>query len=132
MEGDPADPSADTVRGQYGPGIVDGKPVSGYRQEDRVHPRSQTETYAALRLEIENWRWAGVPFYIRAGKRLAKRVDRDRASSSSSRRCCSSRTAGQRQRRHPAEHDLHAHSAGRGHRAAFGAKVPGPSMTSAR
>jgi glucose-6-phosphate 1-dehydrogenase len=65
---------ADTVRGQYGPGIVDGKQVVGYRQEDRVHPRSQTETYAALRLEIENWRWAGVPFYIRAGKRLAKRV----------------------------------------------------------
>jgi glucose-6-phosphate 1-dehydrogenase len=65
---------ADTVRGQYGPGIVDGKPVVGYREEDRVHPRSQTETYAALRLEIENWRWAGVPIYIRAGKRMAKRV----------------------------------------------------------
>jgi glucose-6-phosphate 1-dehydrogenase len=65
---------ADTVRGQYGPGIVDGKHVVGYRQEDRVHPRSQTETYVALRVEIENWRWAGVPFYIRAGKRLAKRV----------------------------------------------------------
>jgi glucose-6-phosphate 1-dehydrogenase len=65
---------ADTVRGQYGPGTIDGKTVIGYRQEDRVHPRSQTETYAALRLEIENWRWAGVPFYIRAGKRLAKRV----------------------------------------------------------
>jgi glucose-6-phosphate 1-dehydrogenase len=65
---------ADTVRGQYGPGTVNDKPVIGYRQEDRVHPRSQTETYAALRLEIENWRWAGVPFYIRAGKRLAKRV----------------------------------------------------------
>jgi glucose-6-phosphate 1-dehydrogenase len=65
---------ADTVRGQYGPGMVDGKQVIGYRQEDRVHPRSQTETYAALRLEIENWRWAGVPIYLRAGKRLAKRV----------------------------------------------------------
>ncbi len=65
---------ADTIRGQYGPGTVEGKPAIGYRQEDRVHPRSQTETYAALRLEIENWRWAGVPFYIRAGKRLAKRV----------------------------------------------------------
>ena len=65
---------ADTVRGQYGPGNINGKPVIGYRQEDRVHPRSQTETYAALRLEIENWRWAGVPFYIRAGKRLAMRV----------------------------------------------------------
>ncbi len=66
--------TADTVRGQYGPGMIDGKPVLGYRQEDRVHPRSQTETFVALRLEIENWRWAGVPFYIRAGKRLAKRV----------------------------------------------------------
>jgi glucose-6-phosphate 1-dehydrogenase len=65
---------ADTIRGQYGPGIVDGKPVPGYREEDRVHPRSQTETFAALRLEIENWRWAGVPIYIRAGKRMAKRV----------------------------------------------------------
>ncbi len=65
---------ADTVRGQYGPGVVDGNAVPGYRQEEHVHPRSQTETYAALRLEIENWRWAGVPFYIRAGKRLAKRV----------------------------------------------------------
>ncbi|MDE3103791.1 MAG: glucose-6-phosphate dehydrogenase [Acidobacteriota bacterium] len=65
---------ADAVRGQYGPGLVDKKPVVGYRQEDRVHPRSQTETYVALRLEVENWRWAGVPFYIRAGKRLARRV----------------------------------------------------------
>jgi glucose-6-phosphate 1-dehydrogenase len=65
---------ADAVRGQYGPGAVDGKPVVGYRQEDRVHPRSQTETYAALRIEIENWRWAGVPIYLRVGKRMAKRV----------------------------------------------------------
>jgi glucose-6-phosphate 1-dehydrogenase len=64
----------DTVRGQYGPGTVDGKPAVGYREEERVSPTSQTETYAALRLEIENWRWAGVPFYIRAGKRMAKRV----------------------------------------------------------
>ncbi len=64
----------DCVRGQYGPGIVDGKKVKGYREEDRVDPQSQTETYAALRLEIENWRWAGVPFFLRAGKRLASRV----------------------------------------------------------
>ncbi|MBW8746347.1 MAG: glucose-6-phosphate dehydrogenase [Acidobacteria bacterium] len=63
----------DTVRGQYGPGTVDGQKVIGYRQEDRVDPNSQTETFGALKLEIENWRWAGVPFYIRAGKRLAKR-----------------------------------------------------------
>jgi glucose-6-phosphate 1-dehydrogenase len=63
-----------TVRGQYGPGKEGSKDVVGYRQEERVNPESQTETYAALKLEIENWRWAGVPFYIRAGKRMAKRV----------------------------------------------------------
>lgn len=63
----------DTVRGQYGPGKIDGKPVPGYRQEDRVNPKSNTETFAALRMEMDNWRWAGVPFYIRAGKRLAQR-----------------------------------------------------------
>ncbi len=67
-------PVEDTARGQYGPGTVDGQPVAGYRQEDRVSPDSQTETYAAMKLNIENWRWAGVPFYIRAAKRLEKRV----------------------------------------------------------
>jgi glucose-6-phosphate 1-dehydrogenase len=64
----------DAVRGQYGPGKTDGKDVKGYRQEDRVDPNSGTETYAALKIGIENWRWAGVPFYLRAGKRLAKRA----------------------------------------------------------
>lgn len=63
----------DTVRGQYGAGTVDGTPVVAYRKEDRVDPNSNTETFAALRMEIENWRWAGVPFYVRAGKRLARR-----------------------------------------------------------
>jgi glucose-6-phosphate 1-dehydrogenase len=63
----------DTVRGQYGPGMVSSEMVKGYREEDRVNPNSSTETYAALKLNIENWRWAGVPFYLRAGKRLAKR-----------------------------------------------------------
>jgi glucose-6-phosphate 1-dehydrogenase len=63
-----------TVRGQYGPGEVNGKPVKGYREEERVDPNSQTETFAAMKLEIENWRWAGVPIYLRAGKRLAKRA----------------------------------------------------------
>ncbi len=67
-------PVEDTVRGQYAPGTVDGKQVIGYRQEDRVNPESTTETFAAMKLSIENWRWAGVPFYIRAGKRLANRV----------------------------------------------------------
>ena len=65
---------SDTVRGQYGPGKVGGQDVKGYRQEDRVDPNSTTETFAALKLQIENWRWAGVPFYLRAGKRLAKRT----------------------------------------------------------
>jgi glucose-6-phosphate 1-dehydrogenase len=63
----------DTVRGQYGPGTVAGQRVPGYRQEERVNPQSTTETFVALRLQIENWRWAGVPFYLRAGKRLASR-----------------------------------------------------------
>ena len=67
-------PVEDTARGQYGAGTVEGKEVIGYRQEDRVNPESGTETLAAMKLSIENWRWAGVPFYIRAGKRLAERV----------------------------------------------------------
>jgi glucose-6-phosphate 1-dehydrogenase len=66
--------SMDAVRGQYGPGTVDSKEVKGYRQEDRVDPNSGTETYAALKIGIENWRWAGVPFYLRAGKRLGRRA----------------------------------------------------------
>lgn len=61
------------VRGQYGPGYIGGKEVKGYRQEDNVDPNSYVETYAALKLFINNWRWDGVPFYLRAGKRLAKR-----------------------------------------------------------
>jgi glucose-6-phosphate 1-dehydrogenase len=63
-----------TVRGQYSLGMEDGQQVQGYREEDRVDPQSTTETFAAMKLEIENWRWAGVPFYLRAGKRMAKRV----------------------------------------------------------
>ena len=63
-----------TVRGRYGPGLVEGEPVVGYRDEPRVAEDSVTETYAAFRLHIDNWRWAGVPFFIRAGKRLARRV----------------------------------------------------------
>jgi glucose-6-phosphate 1-dehydrogenase len=62
------------VRGQYGPGSVGGKEVPGYRQEPDVNPESATDTYAALKLYFDNWRWAGVPFYIRSGKRLPKRV----------------------------------------------------------
>jgi glucose-6-phosphate 1-dehydrogenase len=62
------------ARGQYGPGYVLGEGVPGYRQETGVNPESSTETFAALKLYFDNWRWAGVPFYIRSGKRLPKRV----------------------------------------------------------
>ncbi len=63
-----------TVRGQYGPGTVGGRSVPGYREEPGVAPNSRTETYVALRFFIDNWRWAGVPFLLRTGKRLAKRA----------------------------------------------------------
>ncbi|WP_347566668.1 MULTISPECIES: glucose-6-phosphate dehydrogenase [unclassified Neochlamydia] len=62
------------IRGQYGPGLINGQPVNGYRQEENVHPQSTVETYVALQLFIDNWRWSGVPFYLRAGKRLPKRA----------------------------------------------------------
>ena len=63
----------DVVRGQYASGSIDGTKVPGYREELGVSPQSNTETFVALRTEIANWRWAGVPFYIRTGKRLAGR-----------------------------------------------------------
>jgi glucose-6-phosphate 1-dehydrogenase len=70
---DPDDVLERSVRGQYGEGLLVGEKVPGYRTEPGVAPSSKTETYAALRLNIDNWRWAGVPFYIRTGKRMAKR-----------------------------------------------------------
>lgn len=63
-----------TVRGQYGPGFIGGHPVPGYREEPDVVAHSLTETYVALKLFIDNWRWADVPFYLRTGKRLPRRV----------------------------------------------------------
>jgi glucose-6-phosphate 1-dehydrogenase len=63
----------DTIRGQYRRGTSGGKPVPGYLEEAKVPPGSKTETFVALRTEVENWRWAGVPFYLRTGKRLAAR-----------------------------------------------------------
>jgi glucose-6-phosphate 1-dehydrogenase len=62
------------VRGQYGPGWVGGKKVPGYRDEEDVAPDSQTETFAALRLYVDNWRWQGVPFYLRTGKCLTRQA----------------------------------------------------------
>ncbi len=62
-----------TVRGQYTAGSLAGRVVAGYHEEEGVPAESRTETYAALKLQIDNWRWAGVPFYLRHGKRLPKR-----------------------------------------------------------
>jgi glucose-6-phosphate 1-dehydrogenase len=66
------DVATNVVRGQYTSGAIGGKDVIAYRAEDRVNPESQTETYVALKTYVDNWRWAGVPFYVRFGKRLAK------------------------------------------------------------
>jgi glucose-6-phosphate 1-dehydrogenase len=70
----PEDVLTCAVRGQYDEGIIDGKRVPAYRAEPGVPPDSKTETFVALKFIIDNWRWAGVPFYMRTGKRLAKRV----------------------------------------------------------
>jgi glucose-6-phosphate 1-dehydrogenase len=63
-----------TVRAHYGPGEVDGEKVKGYKEEEGVGPNSTTETYAAVEFSISNWRWSGVPFYVRTGKRLARHL----------------------------------------------------------
>jgi glucose-6-phosphate 1-dehydrogenase len=71
---DPALVANIAVRAQYDSGWVEGNAVPGYRQEEGVSPESQTETYVALKLAVDNWRWAGVPIYVRTGKHLPKRV----------------------------------------------------------
>jgi len=63
-----------TVRGQYGPGEIDGEQVVGYREEQGVKNDSETETYAAVEFRVSNWRWSGVPFYVRTGKRLGRNL----------------------------------------------------------
>ena len=70
----PEEVAANVVRAQYDEGFVEGSQVPGYRSEKGVAPDSDTETYVALRLSVDNWRWAGVPFYVRTGKRLPRRV----------------------------------------------------------
>ncbi len=69
----PEECSACVVRGQYGRGTVEGQSVAAYREEPFVNSESQTETYVALKVAVDNWRWAGVPFYMRTGKRLRRR-----------------------------------------------------------
>jgi len=71
---DAASVLTDAVRGQYGAGVLNEKPVWAYRAEPKIAADSMTETYAALKLNIDNWRWAGVPFYLRTGKRLPRRM----------------------------------------------------------
>jgi glucose-6-phosphate 1-dehydrogenase len=71
---DPEEILSRTVRGQYGAGVIDGKNVPAYRSEPDVNPHSNTETFVAMKLEVDNWRWADVPFFIRSGKRLATRT----------------------------------------------------------
>ena len=68
------DVAANVVRAQYEAGWSEGIPVPGYREEEDVAPDSRTETYVAMKLEVDNWRWAGVPIFVRTGKRLPKRV----------------------------------------------------------
>jgi glucose-6-phosphate 1-dehydrogenase len=70
----PEEALMNSVRGQYGEGIVGGKKVPAYRQEPKVNPNSTVETFAAIKLTVENWRWAGVPFYLRSGKRMPRRT----------------------------------------------------------
>src|SRR5829696_5462973 len=70
----PVDPATQTVRARYTAGMGEGKEVPGYLEEEGVPPDSRTETYAALRLEVDNWRWAGIPIYMRTGKRVARKV----------------------------------------------------------
>ena len=70
----PEDVLTRSVRGQYGEGVIEGAKVPGYRNESGVNSASVTETFAALKLSIDNWRWADVPFYLRTGKRLDRRA----------------------------------------------------------
>ena len=70
----PEDVLTKAVRGQYGPGTLQERPVPGYRSEPQVNPHSAIETFVALELHIDNWRWAGVPFYLRTGKRLPQHL----------------------------------------------------------
>jgi glucose-6-phosphate 1-dehydrogenase len=114
-----------TVRGQYGEGTIDGEPVPGYRSEQNVQPDSHTETFVAMKLYIDNWRWAGVPFYLRTGKRLPGRATEIAIQFK--------RAPFVLFRKTPVEHlrpnrlVLHIHPE-EGISLSFGAKVPGPTL----
>ena len=84
------DVAQNVVRGQYAAGAINGKNVVAYREEDRVNPESMTETFVALKVNVDNWRWADVPFYIRVGQTPAERRARRSPCNSGTRRRCSS------------------------------------------
>jgi glucose-6-phosphate 1-dehydrogenase len=113
-----------TVRGQYDAGLVDGAEVAAYRDEDRVDRASTTETFVALKLLVDNWRWAGVPFYLRHGKRLPKRSTEVAIRFRQTPQLLFGRTDGAS---HPNLLTLRIQP-DENIRLRFGAKVPGPGM----
>jgi glucose-6-phosphate 1-dehydrogenase len=115
-----------TVRGQYGAGTVGGDPVPGYREEPDVNPQSTIETYAALKLFVDNWRWAGVPFYVRTGKRLARQITDIRVQFKRTPQALFARTEEREVRRNIITLRIQPNE---GISIAFGAKRPGPEMT---
>ena len=121
----PEDVLTRVVRGQYGAGAANGKAVPAYRAEKNVDPHSNTETYAALRLEIDNWRWAGVPFYLRTGKALAARATEIAVQFKRAPSGLFQETVG-----HPMSHNwliMHLQP-DEGISLEFGAKIPGPTV----
>jgi len=122
----PEDVLHQAVRGQYGPGEVAGKKVPGYRQEEKVPPESTTETFVALKLMVDNWRWAGVPFYARTGKRLPTRMTQIVIQFKQAPAMLFQHTSVDR----PTTNRLYIHIQPKeGISLRFGAKVPGPVLT---
>ena len=117
-----------TIRGQYGPGRINGIEVPGYRQEPGVKPDSRTETYVAVEFHVDNWRWAGVPFYVRAGKRLANQLTEIAVHFKRTPQALFARS----------QEDVHHNvitmriQPNEGISVNFGAKTPGPHMRSSR
>ena len=117
-----------TIRGQYGPGRINGIEVPGYRKEPGVKPDSRTETYVAVEFHVDNWRWAGVPFYVRAGKRLANQLTEIAVHFKRTPQALFARS----------QEDVHHNvitiriQPNEGISVNFGAKTPGPHMRSSR
>jgi glucose-6-phosphate 1-dehydrogenase len=121
----PAEVAASTVRGQYISGWVEGEPIVAYREEPEVPDNSERETYVALKLAIQSWRWAGVPFYLRTGKALATRVTEIAVQFKQAPLALFSRAGGE-----PMEPNILAIRVqpDEGILLRFGAKVPGPGL----